>query len=127
MSGFRKKRISVLLREFLARELQGFGDPRFSYVTVTDIDVASDLKTAWVYWAEHLAIPTMDNPESSYADGSHRAQEIKNINEALSNAAMLLRKRVGQELKLRYSPVLHFKHDESVERGFRIDQILNNL
>ena len=125
--------MSVLLREFLAHEIQGLNDPRFSCVTITDVDVAKDLKTAWVYWAEHFVIPAMKESPSESISNNHksslmdrqREQGIKNINEAFSNVSVLLRKRVGQELKFRFCPVLHFKYDESIERGFRIDQLLN--
>ena len=43
---------------------------------------------------------------------------------ALKRAAAFLRRRLGQELRMRQVPELHFLHDDSVERGSHIDSLI---
>ena len=43
---------------------------------------------------------------------------------ALQRAAAFLRRRLGQELRMRHVPELHFMHDDSVERGSHIDSLI---
>ena len=37
---------------------------------------------------------------------------------------LFLRRRLGQELRLRHVPELHFLHDDSVEQGSHIDKLI---
>jgi ribosome-binding factor A len=46
---------------------------------------------------------------------------------ALDRAAPFLRRQLGTRLRLKRVPQLEFFFDESVERGDRIEQILNDL
>jgi ribosome-binding factor A len=44
---------------------------------------------------------------------------------ALNNAAGYLRRRLGQEMRIRSVPELHFLHDASVETGHRMDSLID--
>ena len=54
--------------------------------------------------------------------------DVKEVVKGLKSAAGYLRRELGRELTLRYTPELQFVADDSIERGVRmvsmIDQIL---
>jgi ribosome-binding factor A len=107
----RQRRVNALLREALSELLQReVADPRLEFVTVTDVDTTSDLRTAHVYVSFLTAPP---------------AQEEGLL--ALTKATGYLRQLLGQRVYLRYVPELIFHLDTSIERGLRIDRILKDL
>ena len=46
------------------------------------------------------------------------------VQEALVGITKLLKTRIGKELKLRYTPHLDFQFDDSVAKGFYIEELL---
>ncbi len=128
MGEHRKKRVSELLREFLGKEIGRCGDPRLGLVTVTGVEMSNDLKTAWVYWAVHPEkLETLGDALQGASKQECSPEIIEDVGCALKGATKLLRRRLGQGLTLRYTPNLHFKHDDSLARGLRIDHLLNQL
>jgi ribosome-binding factor A len=104
----RSERVSGLLRRELAQMIQQeIKDPEVGFVSLSDVEVSRDLAHAKVY-------VTVFNSE-------HAADSIK----ALKRAAGFLRTRLGQELRMRSVPQLHFEHDDSVETGQRMDQLID--
>ncbi|MDR0288363.1 MAG: 30S ribosome-binding factor RbfA [Clostridiales bacterium] len=95
-----------VLSEFL---LHGIKDPRLPLMTsITDVKVTRDLKYAKVY-------------VSVLGD-----KAIKdNAMEALKSASGYLRSELGKQIKMRYMPELNFYLDESIERGVRINDLIN--
>jgi ribosome-binding factor A len=57
--------------------------------------------------------------------GSH--DEAEQSLAALDHASRFFRRELGNSLALRYIPELHFRLDDSLERGLRIDQLLDSL
>jgi ribosome-binding factor A len=51
-------------------------------------------------------------------------QQKKESLKGLSSAAGFLRSEVARQLRLRYTPELHFVLDESIEHGQKIAQLL---
>lgn len=106
----RTARLDELLREeisgIISREIQ---DPRIGFVTVTDVEVTSDLSHATVW------VSVIGGPDD-------RRDSLR----ALSGAMPFVRKRLG-ELRLKRIPMLHLKHDDTAERGTRLLQILEDL
>jgi len=51
-------------------------------------------------------------------------EKAKTSLKALRRASAFLRRRLGQELRLRHVPELHFIHDDSVEQGSHIDELI---
>jgi ribosome-binding factor A len=76
------------------------------FVSLSDVEVTRDLAHAKVFI-------TVFDPD--------KAQESL---KALRRASAFLRRRLGQELRLRHVPELHFVHDDSVERGSHIDELI---
>ena len=103
----RAERVSGQLRRELARLIQHeVKDPDVGLVSVSDVEVSRDLAHAKVY--------------VTVFDTDHANQSIR----ALKRAAGFLRSRLGQELRMRSIPQLHFLHDDSVETGQRMDDLI---
>ena len=99
--------IRVEIADLLARVVQ---DPGIGFLTITHVKVTPDLQQARVYYT------TL---------GDERArQESKR---ALERVTPFLRRQIGQRLRLRRVPELQFFFDESIARGDRIEQILQEL
>jgi ribosome-binding factor A len=77
-------------------------------VTLTDVEVTSDYAHAKVFF-------------TMLGD----ADQISAAAEGLNRAAGFLRHELGHRIKLRSIPQLHFIHDESVERGVRLSQLID--
>ncbi len=104
----RSQRVADLVRAELSRlVLIEAHDPELHAVTITDVEMPSDLKSARVYF-------------SRLGDDAERAKAA----EALKRAAGFLRREVGQRCGLRYAPELCFVDDRSLERGARIEELL---
>jgi ribosome-binding factor A len=107
----RPERVADLLREEISQivgyELQ---DPRLATVTVTDVRVGANLKTARVY-------VTVAGGEAE-----HKAALA-----ALQHAATYVRKEIGHSLNIPHIPELHFVRDRVEESGQRVDQLLAGI
>jgi ribosome-binding factor A len=99
--------IRVEIADLLARVVQ---DPGIGFLTITHVKVTPDLQQARVYYT------TL---------GDERAR--KESRRALERVTPFLRRQIGQRLRLRRVPELQFFFDESIERGDRIEQILQEL
>jgi ribosome-binding factor A len=114
MAKYRTERVGELLLSFLSQELRRLSDPRFEKITLTGANVSPDLKNARIYWAAHGV--------KDKADIDDKEQKI--LQSVLDGVTGLLKRRVGEELKLRYVPQLRFTYDESINYGFNIENIL---
>jgi ribosome-binding factor A len=99
--------IRAELSELLARHVK---DPGLGFVTVTRVTVTPDLQLARVFYT---------------ALGDERARRA--TERALERARPFLRRHIGQRVRLRRVPELHFLFDTSVERQERIERILDDL
>ena len=107
----RSQRVSDLVRAELARlVLIEAHDPDLRGVTITDVEMPPDLRSARVYFS-------CLGGEDARARGG----------EALERAAGYLRREVGQRCRLRYAPELVFLSDLSLERGARIEELLQQV
>jgi ribosome-binding factor A len=104
----RSQRVADVVRAELSRLLLlEAHDPDLKRVTVTDVEMPPDLKSARVFF-------------SCLGGEEERVQALA----ALRRAAGYLRREVGQRCQLRYAPELHFVADRSLERGARIEELL---
>ena len=103
----RSERVAGQMRRDLARLIQQeIKDPEVGFVSLSDVEVTRDLSHAKVFI-------TVFDPEKAQTS-------LK----ALQRASSFLRRRLGQELRLRHVPELHFLHDDSVEKGSHIDKLI---
>lgn len=106
----RTARLDELLREEISAVIaRDVDDPRVGFVTVTDVEVAPDLRHAKV-WV------------SVIGSDDERKQTLR----ALSRAMPFVRQRLGK-LRLKRIPELHVKLDTTSERGTRVLRILDDL
>ncbi|RNB92054.1 30S ribosome-binding factor RbfA [Brevibacillus fluminis] len=98
-----KKELSLLLQ-------RGMKDPRIGFVTVTGVEVTSDLQQAKVYI-------------SVFGSAEQRSDSLA----GLQKAKGFLRTEIGRRIKLRHVPDLVFKLDESIDYGNKIETILREI
>jgi len=104
----KQERVATLIRNILSTLLMTkVTDPALETVTVTDVKIDREFEYADVY------VHAMDDQAEVMA--------------GLARASGFLRRELAQRVRLRNVPVLHFHWDVSVERGERIDQILESL
>ena len=111
MRGKRLDRVNQLVREeisyLLQRELK---DPRLGFVTVTEVDVAKDLRTAKVY-------VSVLGTEA----------EWRGSLDALRSARGFIRNWLAPRLRLRSVPDLTFHPDRSMAHAAHIQSVLERL
>jgi ribosome-binding factor A len=111
MSEFRMKRVNELVRQELSKLVQKhLPVEEYGLVSVTEVDVAKDLKTANIY------ISTVGTGPSH-----------KNALEALAEIRKDLQYELSRKVILKYTPLLVFKEDHGLERGQHILEILDSL
>lgn len=111
MQGKRINRVGHLIQMELSRLIvTKIKDPRLGFVTVTHVTIAPDMKDAFVFYS---------------VLGDEKAKADSKI--ALDHAKGFLQREIGIHLKLRYTPKLDFRLDDSLEKGFEIDRILRDL
>ena len=101
----------VRVNELIKRELGELISREFTFtqlVTVLEVDITPDLKHAHVYVS---------------VLGDHPAAAMAQLHERRKELQSLLSKRVI----LKYTPQLHFKLDETAERGARIFELLQEI
>jgi len=107
----RSKRVGDLIKEIISETIiTKIKDPRISFITITDVELADNLRLAKVFFS---------------AIGND--QERKELLLGLKSATGFIKKELGFKLKLKYSPDIIFEYDDSWEYGNRIDQIMNRL
>ena len=79
-------------------------------VTITQVTVSPDLQVARAYY-------------TTLGDERARRETAR----ALGRATPFLRRQIGSRLRLKRVPLLEFFFDESIERGDRIERILNEI
>lgn len=108
--GSRIRRVEDQLQRELAQLVQQeMKDPRVGMVTLTAVRVTKEFETATVFFTVMSA----------------SEQQVRETQKVLNRAAGFLRREVSQRLSLRHIPVLHFKFDESVEKGMRLTELIN--
>jgi ribosome-binding factor A len=109
MRSSRMRRVDEAMRAVLSDVIpKQLKDPRVGFVTVTGVRTSPDLRHARVY-------------VSVLGDEATRGASL----DGLRSAHGFLQRRVASELTLKHTPALTFEYDESVDRGMRISQLLD--
>jgi len=104
----RPERVGEVIRaEISSMVATDLHDPAIGFVTITQVRMSHDLKTARVYF--------------SCLGGE---EEFEKVRAGFDRAAGYLRREIGRRCRLRYAPELHFFPDHSAETGARIERIL---
>jgi len=107
----RTDRVGQLIREIISSILlEEAGDPRIHLVSITHVDVSEDLKHAKVFFS---ALGSEEKKEEAF--------------KGLRSAQGFIQKKLGRKLRLRYTPEIAFKIDDSIERGIHIYELLGEI
>lgn len=107
----RADRVSGLLQKVLSEILKrDIADPRLRMATITGVKMSADLKLASIYY-------TTSGDKNS----------INAAAQAFNRAHGYIKKKLAQQLELRYMPQLRFFHDESFDYGSRIEKLLKTV
>lgn len=106
----RTKRIAEEIKKVISSMLiSGIKDPRItSMVSVTDVEVTNDLSYAYVY------VSILGGDEESTLDG-------------LKSACGYIRREVGKNIKIRHTPEIIFKIDDSLLKGMYMDELIKKV
>lgn len=112
--GQRQLRVGEEIRHVISGTLQhgGFDDPvlmNSSLVTCTQVKISPDLKNATVF-----VMPL---------GGAH----VEEIVEALNLQAYYFQKEIARNMKMKFTPRLTFKGDETFGEAEKIDRILRKI
>lgn len=112
MSGQRPLRVSQSIKRELSQIIiRDLEDERISgLVSITDVECAPDCRSARIF-------------VSVYGDSSQQENTMQALNDHLG----YLRGEICRRLQLRFAPELHFKLDQSLERGARISDLINKI
>jgi ribosome-binding factor A len=112
MSKPRSKRISEEIRKIVAEVIRNdIKDPRVSKMsTVTGVETTRDLRYATIY------VSVFDNDE----------MKEKTI-EGLNRAKGFIRRAIGDQLDVRYTPEPIFKLDESIENAIHLSKLIREV
>ncbi|WP_288831464.1 30S ribosome-binding factor RbfA [uncultured Corynebacterium sp.] len=109
----RAQRLAKRIQEIVARAIERqVKDRRLELVTITDVRVTGDLHDATVYYTTR-GREIDDEPD--YAQAA----------EALHRARGQIRKIVGDELGVRFTPTIAFEQDTVPESSARMEELLN--
>ncbi|MBI3562239.1 MAG: 30S ribosome-binding factor RbfA [Gammaproteobacteria bacterium] len=105
----RSRRVAEQIQRELAQLIQlQLKDPRLGMVTVSAVELSRDFSNAKVFVT---VFNQTDNPQQSL--------------QVLQHAAGFLRHALGQALRLRTLPQLHFYYDKSIARGAQLSALIH--
>jgi ribosome-binding factor A len=111
MGNIRSGRVAEQLKKELSQILQNeLKDPRIGFITVTGVEVTGDLQQAKVF------ISVLGSEEQK-----------ENTLLGLGRATGFIRSEVGRRIRLRHTPEILFKFDQSVEYGSHIEKLLAQI
>lgn len=115
--GYRPDRIGEEIRKIISDMLlHGLKDPRLhSLISITAVDVTSDYSYATVYF-------TVLGAKAGECE-----DEMADVAAGFESSKGFIRRRIGNELRLKHTPELIFKADRSEEYGRHIDEIIDTL
>ena len=104
-------RINEEVRQVLAKIIKNLKDPRIAeWTSVSAVEVSGDMKHAKAYVS---------------VLGDEQAQEDTLM--GLKSAEGFIRKEVGQQVDLRFTPEFSFHLDKSIETGAHINKLLHEV
>lgn len=107
----RADRVADLIKQEIAEILRREAhDPRIANITVTDVKLTDDLRSARIYVVEL---------------GKDRMSD--EVGQGLAKAKGFLKRELGKRLQLRYVPELSFFYDPSFEYGSKIEKLLQEI
>ncbi len=98
-----KKEISNIIHDELK-------DPRLGFVTITQVDLTQDLRSAKVFFSV-----------------LGKKEDYQKTKEALESSLGFIRRLIARRVRLRFAPELMFRDDHSSEFSIKIEKIINAI
>jgi ribosome-binding factor A len=106
--GRRGRRVASIIRQVVSEELvTRLNDPRLAFVTVTEVDLAADLRVA-------------DVRVSVMGDSKQQEDCLR----AIRHAHGRIQQKVAGALRVKFVPILKFHLDQSVKRSVSLSAII---
>ena len=110
MPNVRIERLNHIYQEEISMILmKEIKDEDIKFVTITGVDITSDLSFAKVYYT------VLDD------------EKKEKTKEALDKAAPFIRKQLASRIEIRHTPELRFIYDKTEEYGSHIDKIIDKI
>jgi ribosome-binding factor A len=109
----RSRRIAEQIRRELSEIIRlELKDPRVGMITLTDVEVTPDYEHAKIFFTRLAGLGTA-------------AADNKAVMQTLQHAGGFLRSELAKRMRLRIVPQLQFEYDDSVERGVRLSNLID--
>mgnify|MGYP001310015281 CR=1 FL=1 len=105
-----KKLESLLKNEISSILSKKINDSRIGFISITYIKISSDCKHAWVYYSQI---------------GSDTEKDA--CKKGLSSATKFIHSEISKSIRYMAIPKIHFRFDNSIERGVSLIQQMNDL
>ena len=110
--GLRQERLADEIRDIIAQLFSGgqLSDPRLASVCITAVKLSGDLQIASIYFR-------------TYTD----TVALPDVQRGLESVSGLLKRKLSAALDIRRMPELRFFFDESIERGNKIESLIDKI
>ena len=98
-----RKEIGIIIQQELS-------DPRLEFVSITRVDVSRDLRSAKVFFSV-----------------LGEADKVTQAQKSLNSAGGVIRRMVGQKIKMRFTPEFFFYYDNSLDMSNKIEETLKEI
>jgi ribosome-binding factor A len=106
----RTSRVGEMLRDALVEVLRhDVKDVDLGLASINEVEVSPDLHLARVYMS------------------GFKEEETRNVVRALQQRAPRIRSLLGKRIRLRYTPELDFRYDDTSARAGRIESLLHEI
>lgn len=109
----RTARLNALLQQIVADYFERTDDDRLGFLTITGVDVDSDLNVAQVF------VSVLGNSPAEDSDAD--------LLDALEEYRKPVQRAIAQQANLRKTPAVQFAFDPGVRAGARVEEILRGL
>lgn len=107
----RIERLQDQIKKIVSEVIQGkLNDPHLGFITITEVELSKDLKHAKIFY-------------SVYGDTDSQRETSK----SLRRATGFIQRELAHEIRIRKLPAIVFKADNSVTRGLRIQELLDQI
>ena len=107
-TNFKKEKIQEKIQYFALECIRNFSDTRLSFLSITKVELSSDMSSAKIFW------DTFD------------AENKKDISEALFVNKGKIRSYIGKGLKIKHTPLIEFLYDNQFDEEQKISELLKS-
>lgn len=108
-----KRLESLLAQEIPPIVQQCLNDPRLGFITITEVEVARDMRSAIVYFS--AITPNGQDPSEG---------KIKTYEKVLNQGAPEVQRELGGRIKLRFIPHLRFEYSDSLRKAVEMSELI---